>query len=218
MPAVRQLASPTSTYSIGVIAWSSDAKISGWSASNELSVLCCCSCPRPKKPLILARLCVPLIHLHLARQVNCVEPGAPFKASRASSSAWTFTPLLTLVVAISGSSRCNRARKPRIIHRCRAKGTRDRSTAPRQRDMMAPMSPSGANVGPGARGTVETEYLELHKPVELDCGCSLHPVRIAYETYGTLSPARDNVILVCHALSGDAHAAGFSKQPPVEST
>src|SRR6478752_1612025 len=101
IPAVRQLASPTSTYSIGVIAWSSDAKISGWSASNELSVLCCCSCPRPKKPLILARLCVPLIHLHLARQVNSVAPGAPFNASRASSSAWTFTPLLTLVVAIS---------------------------------------------------------------------------------------------------------------------
>src|SRR2546430_9434046 len=34
----------------------------------------------------------------------------------------------------------------------------------------------------------------------------LHPVRVAYETYGTLSPRRDNVILVCHALSGDAHA------------
>ncbi len=33
-----------------------------------------------------------------------------------------------------------------------------------------------------------------------------------------LSPRRDNVILVCHALSGDAHAAGFAKTPPAEST
>jgi homoserine O-acetyltransferase len=84
--------------------------------------------------------------------------------------------------------------------------------------MMAPMSPSASNAVAGSVGTVETEYLELPAPVELDCGRSLHPVRIAYETYGTLSPARDNVILVCHALSGDAHAAGFSKQPAVEST
>ena len=56
------------------------------------------------------------------------------------------------------------------------------------------------------------------EPLQLDCGRTLHPIRIAYETYGTLSPARDNVILVCHALSGDAHAAGFAKTPPAEST
>ena len=55
-------------------------------------------------------------------------------------------------------------------------------------------------------------------PLALDCGRTLHPIRIAYETYGTLAPARDNVILVCHALSGDAHAAGFAKTPPAEST
>ena len=50
------------------------------------------------------------------------------------------------------------------------------------------------------------------RPVRLDCGRELHPVRVAYETYGALSPRRDNVIMVCHALSGDAHAAGFSKE------
>ena len=54
--------------------------------------------------------------------------------------------------------------------------------------------------------------------MRLDCGRELHPVRVAYETYGTLSPRRDNVILVCHALSGDAHAAGFAKKPSEEST
>ncbi len=46
----------------------------------------------------------------------------------------------------------------------------------------------------------------------------LQSVRIAYETYGTLSPARDNVILVCHALSGDAHAAGYAAAETAEIT
>jgi len=67
-------------------------------------------------------------------------------------------------------------------------------------------------------GTVETQYLDLPTPVRLDCGRELHPVRVAYETYGMLSPRRDNVILVCHALSGDAHAAGVALMPPTEST
>ena len=70
----------------------------------------------------------------------------------------------------------------------------------------------------GSVGTVDTEFLELPKPVPLDCGRALYPVRVAYETYGTLSPKRDNVILVCHALSGDAHAAGFSTMPAAEGT
>ena len=70
----------------------------------------------------------------------------------------------------------------------------------------------------GSVGTVETRYLDLPAPLPLDCGRELHPVRVAYETYGTLAPRRDNVILVCHALSGDAHAAGFAKAPPDEGT
>ena len=70
----------------------------------------------------------------------------------------------------------------------------------------------------GSVGAVETRYLDLPDPVPLDCGRDLHPVRIAYETYGTLSPRRDNAILVCHALSGDAHAAGFSKDAAERST
>jgi homoserine O-acetyltransferase len=78
---------------------------------------------------------------------------------------------------------------------------------------------AAGSVGPmGSVGTVETQYLDLPRPVQLDCGRELHPIRVAYETYGTLSPRRDNVILVCHALSGDAHAAGIAKTPPAEST
>ncbi|WP_433222636.1 homoserine O-acetyltransferase MetX [Dactylosporangium sp. CS-047395] len=66
--------------------------------------------------------------------------------------------------------------------------------------------------------SVETRYIDLPAPVQLDCGRELHPVRVAYETYGNLAPARDNVILVCHALSGDAHAAGLSASPSAAGT
>ena len=83
--------------------------------------------------------------------------------------------------------------------------------------MIARMATSGSKAAAGSVGTVETQFLDLPTPLTLDCGRTLHPVRIAYETYGTLSPARDNVILVCHALSGDAHAAGYAKMPPPES-
>jgi homoserine O-acetyltransferase len=70
----------------------------------------------------------------------------------------------------------------------------------------------------GSVGTVDTEFLDLPSPLRLDCGRELYPIRIAYETYGTLAPARDNVILVCHALSGDAHAAGYSAAPTASGT
>src|ERR1700723_1930662 len=70
----------------------------------------------------------------------------------------------------------------------------------------------------GSVGVVETQYLDLSAPVPLDCGHKLNSVRIAYETYGALAPRRDNVILVCHALSGDAHAAGFSPEAAAQST
>src|SRR2546429_8056090 len=83
--------------------------------------------------------------------------------------------------------------------------------------MIAVMTPAPA-LAAGSVGSVETQYLELPKPLRLDCGRELHPIRVAYETYGTLAPRRDNVILVCHALSGDAHAAGFAKKPPESST
>jgi homoserine O-acetyltransferase len=70
----------------------------------------------------------------------------------------------------------------------------------------------------GSVGVVDTQLLDLPEPLALDCGRELYPVRIAYETYGRLSSARDNVILVCHALSGDAHAAGYSRAPAAAST
>jgi homoserine O-acetyltransferase len=79
-------------------------------------------------------------------------------------------------------------------------------------------TPPIGRLAAGSVGTVETRYLDLPGALRLDCGRELRGVRIAYETYGTLSPARDNVILVCHALSGDAHAAGYSSAPSAAST
>jgi homoserine O-acetyltransferase len=83
--------------------------------------------------------------------------------------------------------------------------------------MIGRMATRAPKTAAGSVGVVETQFIDLPKPLQLDCGRELSPIRIAYETYGTLSPARDNVVLVCHALSGDAHAAGLARTPPAES-
>jgi homoserine O-acetyltransferase len=70
---------------------------------------------------------------------------------------------------------------------------------------------------PGSAGVFRTQYVDLPAPLALDCGRTLEGVRIAYETYGRLAPTKDNVVLVCHALSGDAHAAGYSDDPEAPS-
>ncbi|MDQ3811415.1 MAG: homoserine O-acetyltransferase [Chloroflexota bacterium] len=70
---------------------------------------------------------------------------------------------------------------------------------------------------PGSVGVVSTQHVDLPDPLPLDSGAVLGKVRMAYETYGRLSATRDNVVLVCHALSGDAHAAGWSVDPDAPS-
>jgi homoserine O-acetyltransferase len=48
--------------------------------------------------------------------------------------------------------------------------------------------------------------------IALESGATLSPVEIAYETYGHLNAARSNAILITHAFTGDAHAAGISHE------
>jgi len=62
----------------------------------------------------------------------------------------------------------------------------------------------------GSIGETETLYCTFSS-LELENGEVLSPFTIAYETYGSLNSLRDNAILLCHALSGDAHAAGSDR-------
>jgi len=63
-------------------------------------------------------------------------------------------------------------------------------------------------------GMVKTDYFQLAAPPNeliLENGERLGPITVAYETYGRLNQQRSNAVLILHALTGDAHAAGFHK-------
>ena len=65
---------------------------------------------------------------------------------------------------------------------------------------------------PSSIGMVETQFFTFaeDEPLLLDSGETLGPITLAYETYGRLNDDRSNTILICHALSGHAHAAGYN--------
>jgi len=58
-------------------------------------------------------------------------------------------------------------------------------------------------------GLVTPQRLRVERPIALECGVELEAYELVYETYGELNAAHDNAMLVCHALSGDHHAAGY---------
>ncbi|WP_024461438.1 homoserine O-acetyltransferase [Marinimicrobium sp. LS-A18] len=58
-------------------------------------------------------------------------------------------------------------------------------------------------------GLVTPQTLEFTEPLTLACGTTLERYELVYETYGTLNDDRSNAVLICHALSGNHHAAGY---------
>jgi len=59
-------------------------------------------------------------------------------------------------------------------------------------------------------GIVKPQKAIFDSPLQLDCGKELKKIELVYETYGSLNEQKDNAVLICHALSGDHHAAGFN--------
>jgi len=58
-------------------------------------------------------------------------------------------------------------------------------------------------------GVIKPKTIHFDQPLELICGKTLQQYELIYETYGELNADRSNAILICHALSGDHHAAGY---------
>lgn len=65
---------------------------------------------------------------------------------------------------------------------------------------------------PDSVGLVSPQVAHFAEPLALDCGRSLADYQLVYETYGTLNSASSNAVLICHALSGDHHVAGYYQE------
>ena len=61
----------------------------------------------------------------------------------------------------------------------------------------------------GSAGVVQMQFADFESPLVLQSGATLRKWRLAYETCGKLNDAKTNAVLICHALSGSQHAAGY---------
>jgi len=69
----------------------------------------------------------------------------------------------------------------------------------------------------GSVGQVTPQAMSFAAPLELQSGASLRDYTLVYETYGTLNAAKDNAVLVCHALNASHHVAGtYANEPRSE--
>ncbi|MBF2719297.1 homoserine O-acetyltransferase [Psychrobacter sp. NG254] len=71
------------------------------------------------------------------------------------------------------------------------------------------MSNSSAHTTAGSVGVVTPQNFHFAEPLTLECNRTLPSFDLMVETYGTLNSDHSNAILICHALSGNHHAAGF---------
>jgi len=62
-------------------------------------------------------------------------------------------------------------------------------------------------------GRVTAQSVEFKETLILESGDQLESLEMIFETYGNLNPERTNAILVCHALSGNHHSAGYYENP-----
>ncbi len=64
-------------------------------------------------------------------------------------------------------------------------------------------------IPPDSVGLVTPQQIRIDTPLDLECGRQLPGYSLIYETYGELNDTHSNAVLICHALSGDHHAAGY---------
>lgn len=82
------------------------------------------------------------------------------------------------------------------------------STSRKKKKYESPDSPTSV----GWTRPYTVRLADENNPLLLDCGEKLAPIDVEYEIYGQMNEKKDNVILLLHALSGDAHAAGWDEK------